>query len=242
MSKELQPRMVELPPGDLQFEFDRPPQQVDNPLPFRAQVQNCTRCKRRNECFAPVLPDGRIESSVYFQGRDPGKIEDEKRTPFHPSAPGGAQFNTYLKCLSLNREGVYITNSVFCHGQGDRTVSSDEHEACYANKLAELQTVGARFFFLLGNDALHQFIPGAGSVVHEMGNIYSVYDRYFIPVLHPGYAKRKTVLLVKTLKYLKALKPVLREIYVRNPDKRARLEPKSISQGVSTAIAGLSQR
>lgn len=206
---DLIPRLIKIDSGDLNVT----PKSSDRQQ-FERELGNCTRCKRRNDCFSPVLPDGPTSSPVYFQGRDPGKTEDEKRKPFYPTAPGGRHFHMYLRALGLSRSGVYVTNTVFCHGENDRTLDNDEREQCFRHKELELGTGSWRFYFLLGNDAHRQFLRGNRSVVHDMGKVFYLPGQaYFIPLLHPGHAMRKPELKRKVFVYLNNLRPFVRDLY-----------------------------
>ena len=77
--------------------------------------QACELCKTRTQVVFGV---GNPEAEVLFIGEAPGKNEDEQGEPF--VGRGGKLLDDMLAMIGLQRENIYITNSVKCRPPENR--------------------------------------------------------------------------------------------------------------------------
>ena len=78
-------------------------------------ILECRMCQRR-ERTNPVFYTGKFGEKWVFQGSAPSKYERDHEVLFPPQSSGGKMFMRYLRCLGLDRDEVYITNTCFCTG------------------------------------------------------------------------------------------------------------------------------
>lgn len=84
---------------------------------MRVDILSCQGCGIRKECNSPVPFYGDHTSPIMFIARNPGKQEDLHGLPLYPKSEGlnaGRIFNRILEHLKLDREQVYVTNTVKC--------------------------------------------------------------------------------------------------------------------------------
>lgn len=180
-------------------------------------LKKCVCCPVRNEARQVVPPEGSFDSDIVLCGRNPGRSEDLHGRPFFPTAPGGKWFEKYLEGLSLKRQDVYITNSLFCYTKKDRMPEWTEISVCMAWKVLEMFYLkNLRYLFLMGNDAIREFFgQNTKSIVRIFGVVYQMRFNgrplMVFPVYHPAYVLRKDTYVEATFSYLKTARSLIDE-------------------------------
>lgn len=77
---------------------------------LRHQARNCTLCDLHCKATQTVFGEGPVDASVMFVGEQPGDHEDLAGRPF--VGPAGKVFNQVLGEVGLDRDALYLTNSV----------------------------------------------------------------------------------------------------------------------------------
>jgi len=181
---------------------------------LKRAIKKCRACSFREECSAPVSPQGPIDSRIVFQGRNPGRVEDREKIPFSPRAKGGSLLEKYFETLGLRRDQVYITNTVFCYTENNRSPETEGILKCLAWKNIEFEIVQPKFIFLLGNDAIRSYMGlDYPSVLRIIGDVYKTdlfgRETYLIPLYHPAHVVRNMNLLESLLNVLKHIREEL---------------------------------
>lgn len=158
----------------------------------------CNACPCRAEATQVVPPIFNRDKlpEIVFIGRNPGKDEDEKGIPF--VGPQGNLFNSMLDEVGLERNDVYITNTLKCHTVSDRPPKWTEALICAKWLYWELTWLKPKLIVTLGNDAA-RILCGKDykSVTYTHGSTLW-HDRLNCLVFlshHPGMLARKPKLM-----------------------------------------------
>jgi DNA polymerase len=143
-------------------------------------LERCRRCLARKEAKKPVPAIGNlVPGRIMVVGRNPRREEDESGIPF--VGKSGKFLDEYLLRLGLNRENVYITNTVKCHTRANREPDILEINECTKKWLdEEVRILKPKIIIILGADAyrgifkcnLSNFTASAGCIrncVREKG-------------------------------------------------------------------------
>ncbi len=112
-----------------------------------------------------VLGEGQAhQPCVMLVGEAPGEQEDRQGRPFVGKA--GRNLDEFLHVLALNREDIYITNTVKIRPTktsekgrlSNRTPNEDELKRFVPYLLAEIALVQPKYVVTLGNTALHAIL------------------------------------------------------------------------------------
>ena len=91
-------------------------------------VKDCQKCDLYKTRKNTVFGDGDTNSDVMIIGEAPGKEEDQAGKPFIGRA--GKLLNEFLKSIGLNRDSIYIVNTVKCRPPENRDPEVSEIKAC----------------------------------------------------------------------------------------------------------------
>ena len=157
----------------------------------REQVLSCTVCGLREDVRAPVPFSGPVPSPIVFVGEGPGAEEDKFGVPF--VGKSGQLFDHLLTTAGLDRDDVFVLNSVACRCPDNRDPFPAEIAACKPNLTAQLELSGAWVGVALGSFALAAVSGRTRSqvkITHERGVPVAIDGRIWIPTFHPSYALR----------------------------------------------------
>ncbi|HWJ49727.1 MAG TPA: uracil-DNA glycosylase, partial [Solirubrobacteraceae bacterium] len=115
-----------------------------------AQARNCTRCSdlaatRKTVVFGA----GNANADLMFIGEAPGASEDEQGIPFVGRA--GKLLNTLLGEIGLEREDVFIANTLMCRPPGNRDPLPVELDNCHEYLLRKIELIQPTVICTLGN-------------------------------------------------------------------------------------------
>jgi len=97
---------------------------------LRAEWEYCQACPTLAECRRKVVfGSGAADADVMFIGEAPGEEEDATGYPF--VGRSGQLLNALLRTVQVDRESVYVTNTVLCHPPENRDPLKTEKDACY---------------------------------------------------------------------------------------------------------------
>jgi uracil-DNA glycosylase family 4 len=114
-----------------------------------ASDPDCRLCRLCEGRIHVVLPDGDLRSPLLLIGEGPGEKEDLQGRPFVGRA--GKWLDKCFHEAGLERERVYITNTVRCRPPKNRRPMEDEVASCRPYLLEELR--GRRLVMPLGATA-----------------------------------------------------------------------------------------
>jgi DNA polymerase len=121
-----------------------------------------------------------------FVGEAPGEREDLEGRPFVGAA--GKLLTELLNSIGLNRDEVFITNTVKCRPPNNRPPRKDELAACREYLERQLRLVQPRVICPMGNSAIHTLMNTDKSVSELHGIPLEIGGRTFFPMYHPAAA------------------------------------------------------
>lgn len=177
-------------------------------------------CELKPLATQPVFGYGNPNSDIVFIGEAPGKSEDLEGKPFVGRA--GKFLTEILHSAGLNREKIYITNTVKYRPPNNRDPEVAEKKDCLPWLVEELTFVAPKIIVPLGRHAMNTFLPEA-KISQAHGNLikkhvtftlankkYEMPNSYYFPLYHPAAALYngglRTTLEEDMGKLLKALK------------------------------------
>lgn len=171
-------------------------------------------CDLKNDVTQPVPGDGNPDANIVFIGEAPGKNEDIEGRPFVGRA--GKFLNEMLEIINMNRNDVYITNTVKYRPPDNRDPRPEEVAACWPWLEEELNLIQPLVIITLGRHALNRFFPDEKiSTVHgELleKKITGLPTSHFFPLYHPAAALYNGGMRETLIKDFKKLPKIFDEI------------------------------
>ena len=171
-------------------------------------VKKCKKCNlhvtRKNTVFGEGDPD----SDIMIIGEAPGREEDEVGRPFIGRA--GKLLNEFLKSIGLNRDLVFIVNTIKCRPPENRDPEIVEIDACSDYLDQQINIIKPKVLVLLGKIAANRLL-GEDIPMSELRLKKFFIDKYDIPIIvfyHPAYILRSPSQKKKVwddLQYLKGI-------------------------------------
>jgi DNA polymerase len=148
------------------------------------------KCELKKTATQPVFGDGNRKAKIVFIGEAPGKEEDLSGKPFIGRA--GKFLNEMLGIIKLNREDVYITNTVKYRPPENRDPKPEEIKECRQWLFDELNFIKPKVIVFLGRHSLNIFFPeekiseAHGKVLNK--KIEGLNTEKFLALYHPAAA------------------------------------------------------
>jgi DNA polymerase len=132
-----------------------------------------------------VMGEGNPDADIVFIGEAPGKNEDEQGRPFVGAA--GKFLNTMLESIGLQREDVYITNTVKYRPPNNRDPLPEEKAEFLPYLKHQLSVIQPKLIVTLGKHGMETFLPGMKiSQIH--GQPKRIHGLVIMPLFHPAAA------------------------------------------------------
>lgn len=143
----------------------------------------------KNTCFA----DGTPGSALMLIGEAPGRDEDIQGLPF--VGRSGQLLNRILKAIGLERNDVYIANTIPWRPPGNRTPTPLETELCRPFIDRQIELSAPKVLIALGGPATQSLTSEKQGILRLRGKwkTYVTESGMTIPVmptLHPAYLLR----------------------------------------------------
>ena len=156
---------------------------------------NCTQCPLHKTSCADdkklvcLWGSGNKQASIVLVGEASSKDDILKETPFIGEA--GQLLNKYLKVVGINRENIYITNTVKCHPENSRVPKPAEIKHCSPYLDFELAEIKPKVIGMLGAIAFERILGLEGITKYRGRPMWSEkYHCWCVPTWHPSYIKR----------------------------------------------------
>jgi uracil-DNA glycosylase family 4 len=171
-------------------------------------VKKCKKCNLHETRKNTVFGEGDPDSDIMIIGEAPGREEDEAGRPFIGRA--GKLLNEFLKSIGLNRDLVFITNTIKCRPPENRDPGIVEINACSDYLDQQINIIKPKVLVLLGKIAANRLL-GEDIPMSELRLKKFFIDKYDIPIIvfyHPAYILRSPSQKKKVwddLQYLKGI-------------------------------------
>ncbi|KJV69333.1 uracil-DNA glycosylase [Candidatus Neoehrlichia procyonis] len=142
-----------------------------------------------------VFSDGNPYSKIMLIGEAPGANEDLEGRPF--CGASGILLDKMLNSINLNRDKVYISNTVFWRPPGNRRPSDCEINMCKPFVEKHIALVSPKILILVGSTACYALLDDQ-STISRLRNKFHVYTNQFLSypittavIFHPAYLLRQ---------------------------------------------------
>ena len=182
---------------------------------LKRQCLACRRCglceTRTNAVFGVGTPD----AEVLFIGEAPGAREDELGEPFVGRA--GKLLDDMLSMIGLNRQKIYITNSVKCRPPQNRDPLNTEKDACRDYLRLQIELMRPKIIVCLGRISAAEIIKEDFKITQEHGQFFERGGIQMMALYHPAALLRDPHKKPETFEDLKRLQSKIREICDHTP-------------------------
>ena len=170
----------------------------------------CTRCPQLAETRTTVVyGSGNADADLMFVGEAPGANEDKQGVPFVGQA--GKLLEQLLGEIGLQRQDVFIANTLLCRPPGNRDPLPQELDNCQEYLFRKLDLIEPKVVCTLGNFAtkLLRGDPTGITRLHGREEIRTLGPRTLrlYPLYHPAAAL-----------YTRSMLDVLRADFARIPE------------------------
>jgi DNA polymerase len=152
----------------------------------------CTRCPLSETRTTVVFGAGNADADLMFVGEAPGAEEDRRGLPFVGRA--GGLLNELLGEIGLQRDDVFIANTVLCRPPGNRDPMPDEIQTCNPWLEQKIQLIEPKVIGTLGNFATKLLTGNQAGItrVHGEPQVHELGGRsvFLMPLFHPAAALR----------------------------------------------------
>tara|TARA_B100001778_G_scaffold56956_1_gene43972 strand:- start:9854 stop:10306 length:453 start_codon:yes stop_codon:yes gene_type:complete len=142
-------------------------------------------------------------------GEAPGREEDKAGKPFIGRA--GKLLNSFLTSINLDRESIFITNTVKCRPPENRNPSEAEIQSCSGFLDRQIDIIKPKVLVLLGKIAANRLL-NQDKPISELRLKKFFIEKYNIPIIvfyHPAYILRSPSQKTKVWDDLKFLKSII---------------------------------
>lgn len=152
-------------------------------------VAGCTRCKVLASCRTQtVFGEGSPQPRFVFFGEAPGAEEDKVGRPFVGAA--GQLLTKMIEAIHLNRDDVYLLNTVKCRPPGNRNPAPDELANCREYFESQLQLLRPEYIVCLGAVSAQALLQSKLSIGRLRQTFHQYHDSKVLAIYHPAYLLR----------------------------------------------------
>ena len=182
---------------------------------LREECLKCRACELSKTRTQVVFGVGDPEAEVLFIGEAPGKNEDEQGEPF--VGRGGKLLDEMLAMIGLQRENIYITNSVKCRPPENRDPLNTEKDACRGYLRRQVKLMRPKIIVCLGRISAMEFIREDFKISQEHGQFFDKNGTLMMALYHPAALLRDPRKNPETFEDLKQLQMKIQEICTHTP-------------------------
>lgn len=156
------------------------------------EASDCTLCPLAQTRTKVVFGAGNADADLMFIGEAPGAEEDRRGLPFVGRA--GGLLNDLLGEIGLDRESVFIANTLMCRPPGNRDPQPVELDSCRPYLLEKVRLIEPKVIVTLGNFATKLITGDQTGITKVRGRpqTHQLGERTVrvFPILHPAAALR----------------------------------------------------
>lgn len=156
----------------------------------------CNKCVLSEDRNNVVFNSGNTNANILVIGEGPGQQEDEMGLPF--VGRSGQLLTKIFESVGINRDDIYIANTVKCRPPENRTPLPKEIDACQDYLIRQVQIVQPKIILLLGAAALKSTLGDKHAITKVRGQWftqpvnYMDDELYIMPMFHPAYLLRNS--------------------------------------------------
>ncbi|MEK6968910.1 MAG: uracil-DNA glycosylase [Nanoarchaeota archaeon] len=155
---------------------------------LKAEILSCQKCSELIKSRTQVVFGcGNEKSEILLIGEAPGANEDKQGIPF--CGMSGKILNELLTSANLQREDIFITNTLLCRPPNNRNPAKEEIENCRERLNKLIETMRPKVMVTIGNFATERILGKTGiksmhGKVHSF--IFNGQEIKVVPVIHPA--------------------------------------------------------
>ncbi len=158
-------------------------------------VNSFNGCELKTTAKNTVFGDGNPKSQIMLIGEAPGANEDAEGIPF--CGQSGRLLDNILSSIGLNRQKVYITNTVFWRPPNNRRPTSEEIAICRPFVEKHISLVLPKLIILVGSTAVEALLQSNIPITKLRGHYFDYtndhlqYSIKSTAIFHPSYLLRQ---------------------------------------------------
>ena len=162
---------------------------------LRHAVEEFTGCELKKYAKNTVFSDGNPQAEIMLIGEAPGANEDLQGIPF--CGASGKLLDKMLAAINLDRESIYITNTVFWRPPGNRQPTHQEAEICRPFVEKHIALISPKIIVLVGGIAASSILGCTIGISKVRGQFYEYQNQYIekpittTAIFHPAYLMRQ---------------------------------------------------
>ncbi|MBT4695191.1 MAG: uracil-DNA glycosylase [Planctomycetaceae bacterium] len=170
----------------------------EKPMPSKKQIQLNVVCQEVAECTAcdelaatrnkTVFGVGNPNAKLVFYGEAPGADEDRQGEPFVGRA--GKKLNEIIEAMGIQRQDIYILNTIKCRPPGNRNPSPEEQANCSGFLQRQLEIIKPDYIVCLGAIAARSFLKVTTPIGELRGEFHIQGKIKVLCTYHPAYILR----------------------------------------------------
>ena len=144
-----------------------------------------------------VFGEGNRQADIMIIGEAPGNNEDLEGRPF--CGQSGQLLDAMFKSIGINREDMYITNTLFWRPPGNRTPTEDEINICRPFVEKHIALINPKIIIFMGATALKDLIETNLTITKARRQLFNYTNQYLdgkviktTPLFHPSYLLRQS--------------------------------------------------
>ncbi|MCC9658183.1 uracil-DNA glycosylase [Rhodopirellula halodulae] len=152
-------------------------------------VSGCTKCSQLAKCRTQtVFGEGNPGTRFAFFGEGPGADEDRTGRPFVGRA--GQLLDKMIQACKLQREDIYLLNTVKCRPPGNRNPEPNELSNCREYWEQQLQILRPEYIVCLGAVSAHTLLSSKLSIGRLRQRFHQYHESKVLVIYHPAYLLR----------------------------------------------------
>lgn len=144
-----------------------------------------------------VFGEGNRKADIMIIGEAPGNNEDLEGRPF--CGQSGQLLDAMFRAIGINREDMYITNTLFWRPPGNRTPTEDEISICRPFVEKHIALINPKIIVFMGATALKDLIETNLTITKARKQLFNYTNQYLdgkiiktTPLFHPSYLLRQS--------------------------------------------------
>lgn len=139
---------------------------------LEARLDSFDGCVLKATATHTVFGTGPADARLMIIGEAPGEEEDRRGEPF--VGPSGKLLDRMLRAIGLDRNQVYITNTIYWRPPGNRTPTPQEVMACYPFMQKQIALIRPHVLVLVGGAAAKTVLKRTEGIMRLRGRWHEV--------------------------------------------------------------------